>query len=240
MEDRDTDITETRCEVTGMGVKLPALLHVPPEPKGCVVFVHGAGSGHSSPRNIFVARVLNRAGFATLLFDLLTPEEDQPGHEARFDIDRLTRRVLTALEWLKLDPEVGALPVGLFGASTGAAAAIRAAVQTPVTCVVSRSGRPDLAGVEMLARLRCPTLFLVGSNDDLVLALNQRALEEMSCIKKLVVVPGATHLFEEVGTLDIAAQGAQQWFSAYLALPAAATAGVVTGVRASKPALPRR
>lgn len=207
---------EPVCEVVSAGVKLPGLLQVPPDAAGCVVFVHGAGSGHRSPRNRLVASLLNEAGFATLLFDLLTAQEDQPDHAARFDIERLTRRVAGAVAWLRHQPGLGELPLGLFGASTGAAAALRAAPGAAANCVVSRGGRPDLAGREALAQVNCPTLLIVGERDDLVLALNQRALSELRCEKKLEIVPGATHLFEEPGTLEVAAQGAVAWFNRHL------------------------
>jgi len=203
-------------EVVSAGVKLPGLLDVPPQPRGCVVFVHGSGSGHRSPRNRQVARVLNESGLATLLFDLLTEHEDAPDHSARFDIDRLTRRVQGALQWLKSQSAVEGLPVGLFGASTGAAAAIRAAASNDVRAVVSRGGRVDLAGREALSRLACPTLLIVGDRDDLVLALNERAAHEMLCEKKLLTVPGATHLFEEAGAMEIVAKTACGWFVRHL------------------------
>ena len=217
-------LPDPECEVVSAGVKLPGLLHIPDSPLGCVVFVHGSGSGHRSPRNLMVAGLLNRAGFATLLFDLLTANEDEPGHEARFDIDRLTRRVVGALQWVRHQPSIADLPLGLFGASTGAAAALRAAGAGGVACVVSRGGRPDLAGREALGRVTCPTLLIVGSHDDLVLALNQRAMAEMRCEKQLVTIAGATHLFEEPGTLDAAAQAAVGWFSKHLAAPRQAKA----------------
>lgn len=212
----ENEIIEEACEVVSGGVKLPGAVGLPERIHGWVVFAHGAGSGHASPRNRFVASMLNNAGFATLLFDMLTAAEDAPELETRFNIGLLTTRLSGAIDWLQAQPFARGAPLGLFGASTGAAAALRVAAEREVRCVVSRGGRPDLAGREALWRVKCPTLLIVGAQDDLVLALNQRALVELHGQKKLVTVPLAGHLFEEPGTLDIAAQHALHWFEAYL------------------------
>lgn len=186
-------------------------LAVPPAANGLVVFAHGSGSGRLSRRNQFVADVLGARGLATLLFDLLTEREDMR-MENRFDLPLLTERLLGATQWVRRQPGAEALPLGYFGASTGAAAALQAAVAAdgPVRAIVSRGGRPDLA--EGLERVRAPTLLIVGGADEGVLDLNRRALARLSCTKDLSVVPGATHLFEEPGTLDAAAQLAAAWF----------------------------
>ncbi|AVR09735.1 alpha/beta hydrolase [Burkholderia thailandensis] len=201
-------------------VELNGLLAVPERASGIVVFAHGSGSSRLSPRNQEVAAVLQRAGLATLLFDLLTIEEqrrDAVTAEYRFAIAFLARRLVSALDWLRERPDVGGLPVGLFGASTGAAAALIAANARgrAVRAVVSRGGRPDLAG-DALPRVRVPTLLIVGERDDEVLRLNRVAAGWLIGESKLVVVPGATHLFEEPGTLDEVARVAADWFVAHL------------------------
>ena len=181
-----------------------------------VVFAHGSGSSRHSPRNRQVAAVLNRAGWATLLFDLLTAVEER--HRVYvFDVELLAGRLTGAVQWLHGRAEVRDLPVGLFGASTGAAAALWAAANawTPVRAVVSRGGRPDLAG-ERLASVQAPTLLIVGGHDELVLRLNQQAQAQLRCVNRLAVVAGATHLFEEPGTLDEAARLAVDWFADHL------------------------
>lgn len=195
---------------------LPGHLTIPPEADSVVVFAHGSGSGRHSPRNQFVAGVLNRAGLATLLFDLLT--EDEAADRANiFDIDLLARRLLDASAWAASQSATATLPLGLFGASTGAAAALVAAAREPrVRAVVSRGGRPDLAG-DSLPLVGAPTLLIVGSLDVEVLELNRAALAALRCTKDLAVVPGASHLFEEPGTLDEVARLAADWFSRYLA-----------------------
>jgi len=194
--------------------ELGATLALVAEARGMVVFAHGSGS-RFSPRNRSVAGVLNEAGFATALIDLLSAEEervDQVTRELRFDIDFLARRLLAATDWLAGEPETSTLAVGYFGASTGAAAALVAAAERPQTrAVVSRGGRPDLAG-EALARVRAPTLLIVGRNDPQVLELNDAALNELSAETELAIVPGATHLFEEPGALDEVARRARDWF----------------------------
>jgi pimeloyl-ACP methyl ester carboxylesterase len=189
-------------------------------PLGVVVFVHGSGSSRTSPRNRFVAGVLNRHRLATLLFDLLTDAEAADRRKV-FDIALLTQRVGDALAWLQARPELQALPVGLFGASTGAAAALCAAADAPrqVRAVVSRGGRPDLAGAQ-LARVQAPTLLIVGGDDIEVLALNRQAMRQMACAQRLEVVPGATHLFEEPGALDAVAELAGRWFAERLSTTA--------------------
>jgi dienelactone hydrolase len=196
-------------------------LVLPDDALGIVVFAHGSGSSRHSPRNRQVAAALNRAGIGTLLLDLLTPAEEQLDlltREHRFDIGLLARRVVGTIDWLRLGP-AASLPIGLFGASTGAAAALVAAAVRPgdVAAVVSRGGRPDLAG-DALPRVQAPTLLIVGGADLQVLQLNRRALEELGAAeKRLEVVPGATHLFEEPGALEQVARLAAGWFLRYLA-----------------------
>lgn len=193
------------------------LLALPAAPIGVVLFAHGSGSSRHSPRNSYVAGVLHAHGVGTLLLDLLTPEEDRD-YRARFDIALLTQRLRAAARWLGRQPLTRALPMGYFGASTGAAAALMAAAAqgSDVRAVVSRGGRPDLAGPEALARVACPTLLLVGGRDEEVLELNRQAASLMRCPHRLSVVPGATHLFEEPGTLEAAARQAADWFEKYL------------------------
>ena len=191
-------------------------LTVPAGANGIVLFAHGSGSSRASPRNVWVAARLARAGLATLLFDLLTANEEQRDlytREHRFDIPLLARRLVDATDWLDAQAELASLPVGYFGASTGAAAALVAAVERKgrVGAVVSRGGRPDLAGAEVLARVAAPTLLVVGGHDDVVLDLNRRALAAMTCEKRLELVPGATHLFEERGALEQVATLAAGW-----------------------------
>lgn len=195
---------------------LPGNLTVPKGAIGLVLFAHGSGSSRLSPRNRYVAEVLQKAKIATLLFDLLTPEEDQT-YETRFDIPLLTRRLAAATEWAAAQEGIGALPVGYFGASTGAAAALMAAAElgNRVRAVVSRGGRPDLAG-PVLDRVTAPTLLIVGGFDDVVIGMNRSAFDRMNCVKKLEIVPGATHLFEESGTLEEAARLAAGWFQRHL------------------------
>ncbi len=194
---------------------------VPPRPRGLVLFAHGSGSGRRSPRNRHVARALEAHGLGTVLLDLLTPDEEtldaETGH-LRFDIDLLARRLLGAADWLADEPDTGGLPLGLFGASTGAAAALIAAAARPrrVGAVVSRGGRPDLAA-HALTRVHAPTLLIVGGEDHPVLELNREALTRLPGPKRLAVVPGAGHLFEEPGALDEVATLAAGWFVEHLA-----------------------
>ena len=205
----------------GEAMGFESMLTVPVSPIGLVVFAHGSGSSRLSPRNRYVAKVLQSKGMATLLFDLLTPEEEADDRNTsayRFDIDLLSRRLSSAVLWTRQEASIRDLPIGLFGASTGAAAALVTAAQLPdlVTSVVSRGGRPDLAG-DQLAQVRASVLLLVGGKDEIVLGLNRQALAKLSCEhKQLRIVPGATHLFEEPGTLDEVAHAAADWFAHYL------------------------
>jgi len=196
--------------------ELPGFLSVPRDPAGLIIFAHGSGSSRFSPRNTYAAGELQRRSFATLLFDLLTPEEGEDRRNV-FDIALLAARVGEAIDWARQDHRMSGLPIGLFGASTGAGAAIVAAAAQPseVAAVVSRGGRPDLAG-EALERLVAPTLLVVGGEDGDVITLNEAAQRQMSCENQLVIVPGATHLFEEPGTLDKALDAAGNWFETHL------------------------
>lgn len=208
--------------------RLGGSLALPDHARGIIVFAHGSGSSRHSPRNRYVAEILQRAGLGTLLMDLLTAEEDAidlDTRQYRFDIELLSRRLAMAIDWLAANPPTGALPVGLFGASTGAAAALQAAAARPerVFAVVSRGGRPDLAGGALPA-VTAPTLLIVGSLDTPVIDLNQNAMRQMHAPCELVLVPGATHLFEEPGTLDRAATLARDWFLGHNA-PAPSVAG---------------
>lgn len=198
------------------GIKLEGALMIPANAKGVVLFAHGSGSSRHSPRNNFVAQVLQQAGIGTLLMDLLTREEDFV-YENRFDIDLLTWRLERATQWVMEEQESKALEVGYFGASTGAAAALQAAATfgSSIGAVVSRGGRPDLA-MSALQRVQSPTLLIVGGLDDVVIDLNRKAYAELKAEKRLAIVPGATHLFEEPGTLQEAARLAAQWFRRYL------------------------
>ena len=197
-------------------------LQVPELPLGLVVFAHGSGSGRFSPRNQYVAEELGRAGFATLLFDLLTHEEelrDRATAQWRFDIALLSERLVGVSEWVAAQPAVQGLPLGYFGASTGAAAALVAAARMParVRAIVSRGGRPDLA-MPLLSRVQAPTLLIVGGDDTAVIELNQRALAQIGAGRRqLVLVPHATHLFEEPGALEEVARLANDWFRWHLA-----------------------
>src|SRR2546426_1856696 len=184
--------------------------------KGLVLFAHGSGSSRHSPRNEFVARTLNQAGLGTLLFDLLTPEEESVDlytREHRFDIKLLAERLVHATKWAKQQKQTRDLRIGYFGSSTGGGAALVAATELPqdVGAVVSRGGRPDLAG-DALPKVQAPTLLIVGGNDDIVIELNEMARDQMRCEVKLEIVPGATHLFEEPGTLEKVAKLASDWF----------------------------
>jgi len=196
---------------------LQAELTTPPHAMGLVIFAHGSGSSRHSPRNQFVARELQAHGLATLLADLLTPPEeraDQYTGQWRFDIALLGRRVNVLIDWARTQAPLADLPIGLFGASTGAAAALLAAAERPdhVSAVVSRGGRPDLAA-GALARVHAPTLLLVGERDEEVIALNRQAMARMTSAVRLEIVPGATHLFEEEGALEHVATRAAEWFT---------------------------
>jgi putative phosphoribosyl transferase len=215
--------TENRSvQILSMGVLLEGTINIPDDPTGLIVFVHGSGSSRFSPRNQYVAQILQDGGLATLLFDLLTVNEetiDLRTRYLRFNVDLLARRTAGVLEWLDLQPFAYDLKRGLFGASTGAAAALIAAAELPekVDAVVSRGGRPDLAD-GALANVQTPTLLIVGGDDEAVIDLNQQALAEMQpeIDKKLMIVPGASHLFEESGTLERAAELARDWFLTHL------------------------
>lgn len=199
-------------------VDMEGMLELPADPSAVVLFAHGSGSSRFSPRNGYVATELRRAGMASLLIDLLSPEEDQDT-DARFDIALLTDRLATAAAWLRRHPPTAHLPLGLFGASTGAAAALRVAAGArngAVGAVVSRGGRPDMAGTDALQRVASPTLLIVGGADDLVLELNRAAYAQLHCEKSLSIVPHATHLFEEPGALEEVARLATAWFAGHL------------------------
>lgn len=200
-------------------VTLDGELGLPDRAKGVVIFAHGSGSSRLSPRNTYVAGVLQEAGIGTLLFDLLTPEEDQ-SYKLRFDIDLLARRLEGATHWLTERPESKGMALGYFGASTGAAAALKGAAQlgTAIKAVVSRGGRPDLA-MPYLERVLAPTLLIVGELDGQVLQLNRQAFANLEVEKELSVVAGATHLFEEPGTLEQAAKLSKNWFVRHLHKP---------------------
>jgi dienelactone hydrolase len=204
-------------------VRLEGELLLPAGARGVVLFAHGSGSSRHSPRNQYVARLLREAGHATLLFDLLTPEEESEDirtRRLRFDIGLLARRLADATRWVQAQPDTTHLRVGYFGASTGGGAALVAAAElgTAVDAVVSRGGRPDLAG-EALPRVQAPTLLIVGEWDDLVLELNRKALDRLNCPKELQIVPRASHLFEEAGALDKVAKLAAAWFKKHLRAP---------------------
>jgi putative phosphoribosyl transferase len=205
-----------RVEVAVYPVRLPGDLAVPAGAVGVVIFAHGSGSSRTSPRNAAVADRLNRAGLATLLFDLLTPAEAEDRAKV-FDVGLLAGRLLAATRWMGTWPDYGSFPVGFFGASTGAAAALVASARLPadVSAVVSRGGRPDLAGAA-LDSVTCPTLLLVGGEDAEALELNREADRRLHCERRLDVVPGAGHLFEEPGALERVADLAAEWFSKHL------------------------
>ena len=204
-------------DITIGPIGLEGMLAMPEASAGIVLFAHGSGSGRFSPRNNFVARALRKAGFATLLFDLLTEGEAQDRANV-FDISLLAERLSMATAWVRQDPDTAALPVGYFGASTGAAATLVAAAsgRWPIAAIVSRGGRPDLAGAA-LAKVAAPTLLIVGGDDLTVLDLNRMALDELRCEKHLTVVRGATHLFEEPGALEMVVDLAGNWFASHLA-----------------------
>lgn len=200
------------------GMQIEGMLEIPDDPLGAVLFAHGSGSSRFSPRNNYVAARLRQARFASLLVDLLSAEEDRT-YQNRFDISLLSRRLHAAASWLRRDSVVSQLPIGLFGASTGAAAALNVAAQTDpaIHALVSRGGRPDLADEDAFARVRAPVLLIVGGLDEGVIELNRQACMRLQCEKQLTIVPGATHLFEEPGKLENVAQLAADWFSRHLA-----------------------
>lgn len=205
---------------------LPGRLMVPKDARGLVIFAHGSGSSRHSPRNVYAAERLDRHDFATLLFDLLTSAESAHRQNV-FDIPLLATRVIEAIDWARNEPNMDKMPIGLFGASTGAGAAIVAAAERPrdVGAVVSRGGRPDLAGYE-LTRITAPTLLLVGENDREVISLNRSAQAMMSCETELVIVPRAGHLFDEPGTLDYALDAAIAWFEKHLGRDVGGTSAI--------------
>lgn len=207
---------ERIIHITEGKVRLEGSLEIPEGTKGIVLFAHGSGSSRHSTRNNYVAKVLRRQGLGTLLLDLLTPEEDA-AYETRFDIDLLVRRLLAATLYLKEEERTQDLPLGYFGASTGAAAAIQAAAmqESKIGAIVSRGGRPDLAG-PYLDKIESPILLIVGGNDDVVIDLNETAYKRISAIKQLKIIPGATHLFEEHGALEKVAILAAEWFGRHL------------------------
>ncbi|WP_327023130.1 dienelactone hydrolase family protein [Micromonospora sp. NBC_01739] len=214
------DVRDEAVTIPAGGADLPADLLVPTEPVGAVLFAHGSGSSRHSPRNVAVARSLSAGGLGTVLVDLLTPEEaeaDAVTAELRFDIDLLAARLAGIVDWLASARPFGGARIGIFGASTGAAAALVAAARRPeqVHAVVSRGGRPDLAGAA-LGQVRAPTLLLVGGLDEQVLALNRQARSQLTALADLRVIPGATHLFEEPGTLEQVAEAAADWFREHL------------------------
>ena len=207
-------------EISSDGVSLEGELMIPESAKGIVLFAHGSGSSRFSPRNQFVAQFLRKHKLATLLTDLLTFEEDkvdQITREFRFNIDLLAERLIGITRWLQKDPRTKNLHIGYFGSSTGAAAALIAAAQegSEISAVVSRGGRPDLAG-PYLQKVQAPSLLIVGGADGEVIKLNQEAYDHLSCVKRLDIVPGATHLFEETGALEKVAALAATWFTNYL------------------------
>jgi len=199
---------------------LPGELSVPGRAEGLVLFAHGSGSGRNSPRNQYVAQVIREEGVGTLLFDLLTLEEekiDQQIRHLRFDIGLLARRLVGATKWAKKQKEIATLRIGYFGASTGGGAALVAAAEMDddIGAVVSRGGRPDMAG-EALSRVVAPTLLIVGGSDEVIIRLNEEAHGKLQCVKELKIVPGATHLFEEPGKLEEVARLAADWFQRHL------------------------
>ncbi|MCW3996340.1 MAG: dienelactone hydrolase family protein [Candidatus Bathyarchaeota archaeon] len=212
--------TETSIRIPVGNVEVEGNLYLPSGTTGIVVFVHGSGSSRFSPRNQYVAKEINKASIGTLLFDLLTPKEEEQDivtAEYRFNIGLLAQRLIGTTKWLKNNPKTKNLALGYFGASTGAAAALIAAADLPndVATVVSRGGRPDLAG-DYLPRVKAPTLLIVGGWDTEVIALNRQAQKQMTNENKLVIIPGATHLFEEPGKLEEVAKLSTDWFIRYL------------------------
>src|SRR6266850_5486890 len=229
--------TQSQGEASAVSVRagpvmLEGNLSMPKDARGIVLFAHGSGSSRHSPRNRYVAQLLNEGKLATLLVDLLTPDEeavDLQTLQIRFDIELLAERLVGVTDWLTEHPDTQHLRIGYFGASTGAAAALVAAAERPkvVGAVVSRGGRPDLAG-PALARVQAPTLLIVGGNDFEVIDLNRAAFAQLRCEKQLVIVPGATHLFEEPGTLDEVARLAREWFERHLKPAEARATGAST------------
>jgi putative phosphoribosyl transferase len=212
--------TEHPVSIPGEHAHLDGLLHIPRAASGIIIFAHGSGSSRFSPRNQYIARELQQSKFATLLFDLLTPEEDAIDTQTsqyRFDIGFLAERLAAATIWIMKNPALNQLPVGYFGASTGGGAALVAAAKLAnvIKAVVSRGGRPDLAG-ESLVYVEAPTLLIVGGDDEVVIKLNKQAFDILHCEKKMEIVPGATHLFEEPGKLEEVSRLANNWFKRFL------------------------
>jgi pimeloyl-ACP methyl ester carboxylesterase len=213
-------MTDTKAEkrIVSVGpMALEGVLRIPPDPKGLVIFAHGAGSSHLSTRNNHVAKELGKRGIATLLFDLLT-EHEETDRANVFDIPLLSTRMVEAIDWLRSSSDIPALPIGLFGASTGAAAALVAAAEVPddIRAVVSRGGRADMAG-DALPQVKAPVLLIVGGADYQVVELNEAAAKLLTCRIELAIVPGATHLFGEPGALEQVVELAANWFQTYLA-----------------------
>lgn len=209
-------MTEKLIHIPVGSIKLEGMLQIPANAKGIILFAHGSGSSRLSPRNNFVAKVLHQHKLATLLIDLLTEEEDEL-RENRFDIELLTARLAEVAKWLANEPGTRSLPLGIFGASTGAASALYLAskLKKKIFAVVSRGGRPDMAEY-VLPKVVSPVLLIVGGNDDVVIELNQLAYKKLKSEKKLQIIPGATHLFEEPGTLEAVADLAAEWFKKHL------------------------
>lgn len=215
----ERELDERQVQVSG-AVTLEGTLGIAKNPQGVVIFAHGSGSSRHSPRNRYVAKILRNSGLVTLLIDLLTVDEeavDIHTMQLRFDIQLLAKRLVETTDWIEQNPDTQKLPIGYFGASTGAAAALVAAAErsNAIRAVVSRGGRPDLAGPS-LQRVKSPTLLIVGGNDLPVIDINREAFKQLHCEKKLVIVPGATHLFEEPGKLEEVARLAADWFVRYL------------------------
>ena len=209
-------VVEELLRIPAGGASLEGIMTVPEHASGLVIFAHGAGSSRLSPRNTYVARILQHSGLGTLLFDLLTQEEDLI-YRNRFDIDLISRRMAEATVWVAESTRARALELGYFGASTGSAAALKASVEVGVEirAIVSRGGRPDLV-MDVLPEVRSPTLFIVGENDAVVADLNRQAVDSLAGEKELRIVEGAGHLFEEPGKLDIVAGLASKWFRTYM------------------------
>jgi putative phosphoribosyl transferase len=220
MKDAELGLVMTEIQIPAGGAVLSGNLTIPDNSMALVLFAHGSGSSRHSPRNQFVACTLNGDGLGTLLFDLLTPEEealDIYTREHRFNIGLLAERLVDATKWVRGEAQTSDLRIGYFGSSTGGAAALVAAAELPqhVGAVVSRGGRPDLAGAA-LPKVQAPTLLIVGGNDDIVIELNEMARDQMRCEVKLEIIPSATHLFEEAGALEKVAELASDWFSRYV------------------------
>jgi dienelactone hydrolase len=219
--------SDRQIQIRDVTTILEGNLTLPNRATGVVLFAHGSGSSRHSPRNRYVAQVLQQAGLGTLLIDLLTREEevvDIRTAELRFDIPLLARRLISAIDWLAAERETSQLRIGCFGASTGSAAALMAAAERPkiIQAIVSRGGRPDLAGAA-LTKVVAPTLLIVGGEDVPVIELNRDAMAALRCEKRLVIIPEATHLFEEPGTLEQVAKLAREWFASYLHKPSSST-----------------